>query len=98
MEKFINYFNSLKIGQKLVFFITGTTLAIIIVLAAVQGYSGFSIAKKEALARTEEMAERYSQNIALELQSGIDIARSAAFALEGLKESGATDRKVASYI
>ncbi len=98
MEKFINYFNSLKIGQKLVFFITGTTLAIIIVLAAVQGYSGFSIAKKEALARTEEMAERYSQNIALELQSGIDIARSAAFALEGLKESGTTDRKAASHI
>ena len=44
------------------------------------------------------MTERYSLDIGLELQAGIDIARSATFAIEGIRESGVPDRKAASFI
>lgn len=67
-------------------------------MALVQGTSGFSIAKTEALAKPEEMTERYSKEIGSELQYGMDTARSAAASLEALKETNNTDRKLASGI
>jgi len=80
-------FHNLKLQTRLLLTICSVAFVAFTVTISYVAVRTYSMATTEAMARAEEMSNRYSQQIALQINAVMDSARTMASLFEGIKQS-----------
>ncbi|MDR3365301.1 MAG: response regulator [Clostridiales Family XIII bacterium] len=91
-------FNNIKLGTKIFVLVTAVAIASFLAMTMIVTGRSIEMAKNDAFALADEMAEKYENEIRAELQGARVTAETLATVFETLKDHGLTDRDMMNDI
>ena len=94
----IKMLKSFKLKTKLPLAFIGIVFIAVGIVAAVQSISVVQLVEEEALDKAKEVAYRYANKTQVDLEVGMDAARTMAQAISGIRAHGNPDREVVDAV